>query len=82
MDFISKLPHELLIHIYEYNPEHREKMVYVLHDIRIRKKMFWVLKDIRNINYCEVCDKMIIKYVWSLRGCGMICCSSECVDNY
>jgi len=82
MDFISKLPHELLIHIYEYNPEHRQKMAYVLHDIRIREQMIWVLKDIRDIYYCEVCDKIIIKRIWSLRGCDMVCCSSECVDNY
>jgi hypothetical protein len=70
MDLIFKLPKELVIHIYEYNPEHREKMR-------------WVLQDICNPSYCEVCDKMIIKdRIWSLRGCNMICCSSECVDNY
>ena len=69
MNFISKLPYEILIHIYEYNPEHREKMR-------------WVCKDIRNASYCEVCNKMIIKRIWSLRGCDMICCSSECVDKY
>ena len=50
MKFICKLPYELLIHIYEYNPEHREKMK-------------WVLKDIRDISYCDVCNKVIIKYV-------------------
>ena len=69
MDIISKLPYELQVHIYEYNPEHREKMK-------------WVFKDIRNINHCEVCDKLIVKRIWSLRRCDMICCSSECVDNY
>ena len=69
MNFISKLPYELLIHIYEYNPEHREKMR-------------WVLEDIRNTPYCEVCNKIIIKCIWSLRGSDMICCSSECIDNY
>uniref|UniRef100_A0A6C0ERS4 Uncharacterized protein n=1 Tax=viral metagenome TaxID=1070528 RepID=A0A6C0ERS4_9ZZZZ len=69
MDFIYKLPHELIIHIYEFNPEHREKMK-------------WVLKDIEYTQYCEVCDKKIIKRIWCWRGCDMICCSSECLDNY
>ena len=63
----TKLPYELIMYIYEYNPEHREKMR-------------WVLEDIRNTQYCEVCDKIIIKNVWSLRGCDMVCCSSECLD--
>ena len=62
------LPYELLIHIYEYNPEHREKMK-------------WVLKDIRNIMYCDVCNKVIIKHVYSMRRCDMVCCSAECVDE-
>ena len=69
MDLIYKLPYELLIHIYEYNLEHREKMR-------------WVLEDTCNTSYCEVCDKIIIKHIWSLRGCDMVCFSSECVDNY
>ena len=69
MNFISKLPNELIMHIYEYNPEHREKMR-------------WVLEDIRNIQYCDVCDKIIIKLIWSRRRHEMICCSSECLDNY
>ena len=46
----SKIPYELLTHIYEYNPEHREKMK-------------WVLKDICNQQNCEVCGKMIIKHI-------------------
>jgi len=69
LNLISKLPYELQIHIYEYNPEHREKM-------------YWILDDIRNIQYCEVCNKIIMKRIWSIRGCDMICCSSECLDNY
>jgi hypothetical protein len=69
MKSIYELPYELLIHIYEYNPEHREKMK-------------WVLQDIRYIQYCEVCDKIIMKRIWSWPGCGMICCSSECLNNY
>ena len=62
------LPYELLIHVYEYNPEHREKMK-------------WVLKDIRNSSYCDVCNKVIIKRVYSMRRCDMVCCSAECVDE-
>jgi hypothetical protein len=69
MNFISKLPYEVVNHIYEYNPEHREKMR-------------WVLQDIRNIEYCNFCDKIIIKYIWSMRRCEINCCSKECLDNY
>jgi len=69
MDNLSKLPYEIIMHIYEYNPEHREKMR-------------WVLEDIRNAQYCDVCNKMIMKYVYSRRRCDMICCSAECVDNF
>ena len=69
MSFMSKLPYEILINIYEYNPEHREKM-------------YWVLKDISNAQYCDVCDKVIIKNIYSRRRSDMICCSKECVDDY
>jgi hypothetical protein len=69
MDLLNKLPYELVIHIYEFDAIHREKMR-------------WVLQDIRNTPYCEVCGKIIIYRVYSWRGCGMVCCSSECVDNY
>ena len=68
MSLISRLPYELLIHIYEYNPEHR-------------KKMKWVLKDICNQQYCEVCDKIIIKHIYSTRRGDEICCSINCLDN-
>ena len=44
--------------------------------------MYWVLQDISDIQYCEVCKKKIIKYVWSTRRGNEICCSSICVDNY
>jgi hypothetical protein len=67
MHIVSKLPYELLIHIYEYNPEHREKMN-------------WVLQDIRNINYCYVCNKVIIKYIYSMRRSDITCCSLNCVQ--
>ena len=69
MEHISKLPCEIIMHIYEYNPEHREKMR-------------CVLEDIRNVQYCDVCNKMIMKYVYSRRRSDMICCSMECVDNF
>ena len=69
MSLISRLPHEIVIHIYEYNPEHREKMK-------------WVLQDICNIQYCDICNKIIMKYIYSMRRCDMICCSMECLDNF
>lgn len=69
MDFMSKLPQELINHIYEYNPEHREKM-------------YWVLRAIRDNQFCEVCDKIIMKYFWTHRGLNQVCCSTECLDNY
>jgi hypothetical protein len=69
MNLISKLPYEILIQIYQYNPEHREKMK-------------WVLDSIRNIQYCDVCRKVCTKYIYSRRRSDMICCSIECVDNY
>ena len=69
MSLSLKLPYEIIIEIFEYNPEHREKMR-------------WILEDIRNLQYCEVCDKPIIKYIYSRPRCDMICCSNECVDNW
>jgi hypothetical protein len=63
-----KIPYELLIHIYEFNPEHRQKMR-------------WVLSDIRNKEYCYFCNKIIIKYIYSMRRCDKICCSLKCVDS-
>ena len=69
MEYISKMPREKNIqHIYEYNPEHREKM-------------YWVLKDIRDIQYCDICSKIIMKYVYSRRRSDVDCCSMECVDR-
>jgi len=67
MPLVSKLPYELVMHIYEYNPLHREQMK-------------WVFKDIRNIIHCYVCNKQIIKYVYSMRRCDTACCSMECLD--
>ena len=61
------LPCEIVNHIYEYNPEHRERMK-------------WVLQDIRYTQYCEVCKKVIMKKVYSMRGCDLVCCSNECLD--
>lgn len=68
MSSAFNLPYKVLNHIFEYNPNHREKM-------------YWVLDDIRNINYCYVCDKIIIKYIYSRRRCDETCCSIECVDS-
>jgi len=69
MNIMSQLPYEIVMHILEYNPEHREKMR-------------WVLHDIRNTQYCDVCNKLIIKCIYSLPRCDMICCSMKCVDYY
>jgi hypothetical protein len=46
-----------------------------------RAKMKWVFEDILNIQYCEYCDKVIIKYIYSMRRSDMICCSLECVEK-
>ena len=69
MIFGLKLPYEIIIKIYEYNPEHRENMR-------------WVLEEIRNPQYCYVCDKFIMKYIYSLRRSDIICCSNECIDTW
>ena len=69
MDLFSRLPQELKNHIYEYNPEHREKM-------------YWSLRAIRENQFCEVCDKIIMKEVWSHRRGYEVCCSEECLDNH
>jgi hypothetical protein len=69
MDLFSKLPNELKNHVYEYSPEHREKM-------------YWTLRYISENQFCQVCDKIIIKYTYSHRGLNEDCCSKECLDNY
>jgi len=66
---MSKLPQELINHIYEYSAEHREKM-------------HWVLDDISHSQFCGVCDKIIMKYVYSWHYSYYVCCSTECLDNY
>ena len=68
MDLFYKLPQELINHIYEYNAEHREKM-------------YWNLRYISEKPFCEGCDKIIMKYIWSSRRGDEVCCSPECVDN-
>ena len=66
MSFTSKQP-------YEYRSKNRNQ--------EHREKMRWVLQDIRNTQYCDACGKMIMKYIYSMRRSDMICCSMECVDN-
>lgn len=70
------LSNEIMDHIFEYNPQHRENM-------------YWVLHDIRNIQYCEVCDKIIFRRIysgrWHNKVCcynNIVCCSITCVENY
>lgn len=49
----------------------------------IGKKMYWTLLAISENQFCEVCDKIIMKYVWSSRrGFNQVCCSEKCLDNY
>ena len=67
MNSSSNPPYEILLQIYQFN-QHREKMQ-------------CVLQDIRDVQYCDACGKMIIKYIYSRRRCDKICCSIECVDN-
>ena len=62
------LPNELQIYIFEYNPEHR-------------KKMYWVLEDIRNPTYCDNCEKTIKTQIYSRPRRHEKCCSIECVDE-
>jgi len=66
---ISQLPTELQMHINEFNVEHR-------------KKMRWVLQDIKELEFCEVCERPVVKHIYSERGMDMICCSMDCVDEY
>jgi hypothetical protein len=47
-----------------------------------RKQLQKVLQELKNQSFCQMCNKYIFKYVYSLRNSGIGCCSSECVDNY
>ena len=65
---ILGLPKVLQLMIYEYNVTHR-------------KNFYWVLKDINNSQWCQACDKIIKRHIYSRRGGDDICCSSECLDE-
>ena len=69
MKCIQDLPCDILINIYEYNPEHREKF-------------YWILEDIRHLQYCYCCDKIIMKKVYSMRRCHETFCSFDCLESY
>jgi hypothetical protein len=46
------------------------------------KKMYSSLKFIKEQSqWCQVCDKIIVKTVYSLRRSDIVCCSEECVDE-
>jgi hypothetical protein len=45
-------------------------------------KMYWILRNIREIQYCEVCNKVIMRLVYSNRNSDEICCSFKCLDEY
>ena len=66
----SKSPNEILTQTYEFSPEYKEKI-------------HFLLKDIRNIEYCFTCNKIIKKCVYRFRGSydPTVCCSSECLNK-
>ena len=68
MSSSTLLPSDVLLHIFEFNLQHRENMK-------------WVLHDIRNSPFCQVCHNIIIKHIYSRRNCDMVCCSVTCVEN-
>jgi hypothetical protein len=47
-----------------------------------KKQKNKMLEELKNASFCQTCSKYIFKYVYSERNADMICCSSECVDNY
>jgi hypothetical protein len=63
------LPDEIINYIFEFNPEHREKMRFVL-------------QEIHNMQRCDICESIIIKYIYCRRRSYMVCCSLDCVDTY
>ena len=63
------LPMGIINHIFEFNPEHREKFINIL-------------QEIRDMQRCEVCDTAIYKYIYCRRRSYMVCCSIECIDTY
>jgi len=69
INMFFSLPDVLRNEIYMYDPEHREKMKAVLKEIQTNSK-------------CEVCDRVILKYVYSSRNGDEICCSEECLDSW
>lgn len=68
-NLLYSLPLELQRKVLTYDPEHREKMNAVFHEIH-------------NIEKCQTCGKCIVQYVYSSRRGDEVCCSEICVDNY
>ena len=66
---ITKLPQVIIDLINEFNASHR-------------KHLNKVLQELKDNSFCQTCKKYIFKHVYSMRNSDMICCSSECVDNY
>jgi len=63
------IPIEIINYIFEFNPEHRVKMKFVL-------------QEICNMQHCNICDTAIHKYIYCRRRSYMVCCSLECVDMF
>ena len=61
-------PKEIQILICQYNAEHREKF-------------YWALRDIGNPIYCQTCNKLIKKYIYSNRNDNEECCSELCLES-
>ena len=47
-----------------------------------KQKMRWVFEDICFVQYCDVCEKQIIRFVYSKPKSDLVCCSFKCVDEY
>jgi hypothetical protein len=70
LNILSKLfPQEIIILIFEFNPEHREKM----------KDVF---QEMYRMQRCDICESIMIKYIYCRRGSYSDCCSLKCVDIY
>jgi hypothetical protein len=86
---MTLLPKEIRDLIGEFNVEHRKNLNPVLCDIFIKphrkihkKNLYWVLKDIREMQYCDTCDIFLTGRVWGFRGENYNFCSPYCMDNF
>ena len=45
------------------------------------KNFHFTLEDIKHTSWCDNCDKIIMKYVYSERNGDEVCCSIHCLDE-